>query len=235
MKRRSLILSLLIPFAYGCAWLAPKYERPEFDLPEQWTPADSGDSAQDETLKNWWKGYQDPAVEKVIEEALTYNSNLAVAAARVKQAQAQYDYTVSNRFPLLAMAGLATRSRLDYAGPVNMLSDNPANNSTFSGVLSYEVDLWGKLAGENQKAKAILLAANYNREAVKLLVASAAAQVYFDVLALDADLRIMREMLHDQEETQRLVQEQFEHQLVNGLVLRQSEAATSGMWRHSRS
>jgi len=222
MKKPILLAPLLILLLAGCAWLAPDYKRPALDLPEKWT--DQKPSAgTTEILKGWWKEYHDPALQKLVEEALANNGDLAVAAARVQQAQAQYKYAFANQFPLVTAEGIATRSKLGF--PNNfLLTNKPVNLSFIGGMLSYEVDLWGKLASMSKAAKAALQATGYNRDAAKLSIASTAAQLYFTILALDADIRITQDTIRSREESYQLVKQQYDRENTNGLVLRQSEA-----------
>ena len=75
--------ALLIPLVLlaGCA-VQPDYKRPAVELPSAWkesAPLHDG---------NWWRVYADPVLEKLVEEALARNSDLARAAARVDEARA---------------------------------------------------------------------------------------------------------------------------------------------------
>ena len=222
MKNRIILAPLLAVLLSGCAWLAPDYERPSLDMPEKWvTQQQNGDKT--EKLKDWWKEYNDPVLQKLIEEALAGNGDLAVAAARVQQAQAQYNYAFGNQFPLLAATGFAERSKMGFQNSP-LLSDKPGNVSFFGGMLSYELDLWGKLASASQEGKAVFLATGYNQDAARLSIASATAQLYFSILALDADIRVTQGTIHSREESYNLIKKQFDRQAANELVLRQSEA-----------
>jgi len=223
MKHGPMILLVLSCSLTGCAWLAPDYQRPALDMPEKWTAEKKNQGARDETLETWWQAYQDPILQKLVDEALAHNDDIAVAGARLQQAKAQYDFYFSNQFPLLAATGVAMRLQSDFAnGP--LLSQKPGNAGFVGGLLSYEVDLWGKLASASEAAKAGFRSTGYYQEAIKLSVASATGQLYFDILALDADIKLMQSLIRSQEETHRLVEKQFEVEAVNGLVLRQAEA-----------
>lgn len=221
MRNRIALFPFLLLLS-GCAWLAPDYERPMLDVPEKWmAEADGNDNAV--KLKDWWKEYNDPILQKLIDEALAGNGDLAVAAARVQQAQAQYNYAFGNQFPLLAATGFATRSKTDFQNS-QLLSDKPGNLSFFGGMLSYELDLWGKLASASKEGEAVFLAAGYNRDAARISIASATAQLYFSILALDADIKVTEGTIRSREESYNLIKKQFDRQAVNELVLRQSEA-----------
>ncbi len=223
MKSRYLAACVLALLLSGCSWLAPKYQRPAVDLPQSWTAKNQPETHQQKPLKNWWRQYHDPVLPKLIGESLVNNGDLALAVARLQQARAQYDYAVGNQFPLIGAAGLASRTRLD-GGNSPILPDKPGHSAFIGGVVSYELDLWGKLASASRAAKATLLAADYNQDAVRLSVAAATAQLYFTLLALDADIEITRDAIRSREESYNLVKKQYDCEAVNGLVLRQSEA-----------
>jgi len=192
-------------------------------MPERWSMKKSSQETKEDTLRNWWQAYQDPILQKLVDEALAHNDDIAVAGTRLQQAKAQYDYSFSNQFPLLSAGGSDSRLQADFKNNA-LLPDKPGNVGFFGGMLSYEIDLWGKLASENAAAKAAFLAAGYNQDAIRLSVASVTAQLYFNVLALDADIKIMQAMIRAQEESHALVEKQFAVDAVNGLALRQSEA-----------
>lgn len=223
MKYKLCMTALLILALSGCSWLSPTYQRPELDLPVPTSSSQNRDQRTHERLVGWWQEYNDPVLHRLIDRALAQSDDIALAAARLKQARSLYDYAYSNQFPLLSIAGVGTRTKVDFKDST-LLSDKPANLSFIGGLLSYEVDLWGKLASANQAAKASFLAAGHNQDAVRLSVASATAQLYFNILALNADIKITRDTIVSREESYKLYKVQYEHELVNGLVLRQSKA-----------
>ena len=80
---RAIALLMVLVLA-GCALIKPDYKRLEVELPAAWT-----ESAQNPARNgNWWSIYSDPALEKLIDEALARNTDLAQAVARVDEARA---------------------------------------------------------------------------------------------------------------------------------------------------
>lgn len=223
MKYKLFISVLLALALSGCSWLSPKYQRPELDLPESVSSPENRNKSTHERLIGWWQEYHDPVLQQLVDRALAQSDDIALAATRLKQARSLYDYAYSNQFPLLSTAGISTRTKVDFKDS-NLLSDKPMNLSFIGGLLSYEVDLWGKLASANQAAKASFLAAGHNQDAVRLSVASATAQLYFNIVALNADIKITQDTIVSREESYKLYKVQYEHELANGLVLRQSKA-----------
>ena len=84
----------------GCSF-APDYSRPVMDLPATW----NGPVTEQGLEVQWWKRFEDPILNKLVNEALAYNQNLAAAMARVEQARAYLGYARGEQFPTLAGSG----------------------------------------------------------------------------------------------------------------------------------
>src|SRR5512134_3117096 len=81
----------------GCINLAPNYQRPAAELPADWSAPDGRSAA---TLgAQWWKIYGHAQLDRMVDEALAQNANLAVAVARVDEARALLGETRSDQFP----------------------------------------------------------------------------------------------------------------------------------------
>ena len=223
MKSQSFLMALLPLVLSGCAWLSPDYDRPAFDMPTKWVANETQQGEQKEIERAWWKSYHDPVLDRLVDEALANNDSLAVAGARLQQAKAQYDYAFGNRFPLFAVVGEGSRSKMNFENNM-LLSNAPSNIGFLGGMLSYEVDLWGKQASASSAAKAGYLATSHIQDATRLSIAAATVQLYFNLLALDADVGIMKNWVQTQEKTHVLVKKQYEVKAASALNLHQSEA-----------
>ncbi len=212
--------------------MAPSYERPSFDIGDVWSSAGTAEKTRDITpdyhqqeLANWWQSYNDPALTALVEEGLQHNDDLALAAARVAQARAQVDFAGANRFPELDVDGSAARVREPY-GVSNPTYPTKTTGNSFgvSGVLSYEVDLWGKLKSADHVAQAQLLSTAYNADNVRLAVASEIAQGYFNLKALDAEIAVTENTISARQDAFDFENAQYKHGATDGLTLRQSES-----------
>lgn len=86
----------------GCSF-APEYTRPQVELPETWSKAPYNLPMAKNSLEvQWWKRFNDPVLNKLVEQALLHNQNLAAAVARVDQARAQLGVARSAYFPTLS-------------------------------------------------------------------------------------------------------------------------------------
>jgi len=156
------------------------------------------------------------------------NYDLRDAAAHVEAASANLGITRSNQYPNLeANANISTiRFSRNGATP---LPDAfvPSQNRTFGGatlsLLSFEVDIWGKLRRATEAARANLLGAEENRRAVMTTLISEVASAYLTLRELDYQLEISRRTLATRQESLDLIRNRQAGGVATLLDLRQSE------------
>lgn len=221
MKRKMAVIVCAALALAGCSVLAPDYTKPTLAVPARW-PSGIAGGAETQELHDWWRTYRDPELVRIIDEALANSGDLALTGARLKQVEAQYNYAFGNRFPLVMAGGGASRQQMvdNVAG----FSVQPTEWRFGGALLTYEVDLWGKLANTSRAAQAQFMASSYNLEAARLSVAAMAARLYFTRLALDAKIRVMQDTIAAREGSLQLIRKQYEREAVNALALRQAES-----------
>src|SRR5262245_45650661 len=108
MNNKHLFLLIFLALFAGCA-VGPKYERPQADLPTAYRdlPAQGVKAPAD----RWWTLYSDAALDKLVEEALAHNQDLALATARVDEARALARVADSQRMPAVDAGFQRDRSR----------------------------------------------------------------------------------------------------------------------------
>jgi NodT family efflux transporter outer membrane factor (OMF) lipoprotein len=165
----------------------------------------------------------------LITTAQTNNLDLAAAAARVLQAQAQTEISGSALFPSLSLQGEAQRARNGQGGFVTnnnqIVGTKPATGNTFGLTLdaSYELDFWGKNSAALRSANQLLLASNYAQEVVALTVTRDLGNTYLDVLALRERLDIARQNVDAAKRILAIVQAKVTNGVSSRLDLAQQE------------
>ncbi|MBI4294438.1 MAG: efflux transporter outer membrane subunit [Betaproteobacteria bacterium] len=215
----ALILFLLA----GCAG-APSYERPAVDLPSGWRGAPAqGVTA---TGERWWTIFSDASLERLIEQALFHNQDLALAAARVDEARALLRATDSARMPSVDADFQGDRLRLSERTSTPLPPGAPLASTNYRGQLNvaYEVDLWGRLSSATRAARAELLASEAARETVRIALVAEVVRGYFALLALDAQVASTNRALRLRTDSLALQKVRAKAGLVNDLNLRQLEA-----------
>lgn len=199
----------------GCS-LSPKYEQPKANLPQ-----DFGVEYSNETIsQTWWKDFGDEYLNGIVEEALKNNYDLAVAMERVSQARSSWGYARSDRYPSLSAQGEATRNKKN---PKQGEFDN-YNNFSLSGILSFELDLWGRARDADRSAYATLLASKANRDTIRLSLIASVVESYFGVLTLNNQVQISQNTLLSREESYQYRKKEFEAGKISEIDMQQARS-----------
>jgi outer membrane protein, multidrug efflux system len=213
----------------GCT-VGPNYQRPAIPAPNSFrAPADtpSTDPTSLGDLK-WFEVFKDDRLQELERTALEQNYDLRDAAARVEAASAQLGITRSNQYPNVGAGADISTVRLSRNGQTPLpVSFVPSQNRTFGGVtlslLSFEVDIWGRLRRATEAARANLLSAEENRKAVMTTLVSEVASNYFSLRELDYQLDISRRTLATRQESLDLIKNRQAGGVATLLDLRQGE------------
>ncbi len=212
MKRICFIGNIcLLAICLGACRLGKQYTRPDLRLPEQIAdvPADTT-SVQD--IK-WSELYADPVLQQLIRKTLENNKDMLMAAAKVKELMESKRIAKADLLPKVDA----------FIGGEREYDASPGN--TFEGKLlaSWEVDLWGKLRWANQAAVAAYLQSVEGRQALRLSLIANVAQAYFELIALDQELTIVKQTLEARREGVRLAKLRFEGGLTSENPMRQAQ------------
>ncbi|CAM3153946.1 efflux transporter outer membrane subunit [Asticcacaulis taihuensis] len=174
--------------------------RPEAPVNAQVTPSGSWrevTATPAPTDREWWRAFNDPVLDRLVETALANNSDLAIAAARVAEARYGYQAAEGALLPSLNASGAGAYSR-----SISAVTGRPVTQTAGEAdlPLSYEADLFGRLRNTSKAAYATLQASQYGHEAARLSVAGATASGYITLRALDARLALLQETLTTREQ-----------------------------------
>lgn len=220
------ILSLSIAIALsGCA-LIPTYERPQVDTPDSFQTGKNTPSSQVQVNAQWWKSFGDPTLNSLVASALIYNQDLIAAQARVKESQANARIAATALVPRIDGSGGYSRQRTsqEVTPPgTPLISDVRSGTAQ----LSWEIDIWGKLAAQTKAARAQFLSSQYNRDALQLSIAAQVTSTYFQLRALDHQLEVTQWTLDSYQKTENLYEKQFKSGLISALDMNQIRAQTN--------
>ena len=192
---------------------------PAPDMPQAFAEPAVPDAAV--PAQDWWSAFGSQELSSLVAAALAANPDLAIAAERVRQAEAQVRIAGATLFPALNFdAGTARReTRVDGGS----WQTGNASSATLSA--SYEVDLWGKNASGVRSAEAALRASRFDRETVRLTLVAGVANAYFQVLSLRGRLAIARENLVIAERVFAVVDSRVRNGAASALDLARQQAA----------
>jgi multidrug efflux system outer membrane protein len=221
---------LLTAFLYaGCA-VGPNYRRPDIQAPAAFrapAPLPPQQAASIADLK-WFEVFNDPELQTLVRTALQQNYDLRDAVARVAGARASLGITRSNQYPNFGVGASVDINRLSRDGATPIRSQVlPSQNRNFGTValelLSFEIDIWGRLRRETEAARANLLGAEETQKAVVTTLVSDVVTAYFTLRALDYTLQISERTLQTREQSLELTRSRQRGGVATLLDLRQAE------------
>jgi multidrug efflux system outer membrane protein len=208
----------------GCINVGPDYVRPESTLPEKWgtpAPAVAVDPA-------WWKLFNDAELNKLVDEALANNRDIAIAAARVEQARGQLAVVRANQSPDVGIRGSRGRERQSQSGSFPVEPQYVVANSNRWGLeASWEIDFWGKFRRATEAARAELLATEAGQDAVRATLVSDVVRGYLSIGALDRGREIALRTLEGRRVAMDLQRQRLAAGVISELELRQLEASVA--------
>jgi len=221
--RCALVAGLGATLLAGCT-LGPDYQRPEIKAPAtfQYEPKQAAQTAD----TTWWKQFQDPMLEQLIDEALKHNTNVQIAAANVEQAAAVLTQTRSQLFPAVGYSAGGGRERTREPAFAAQIPNYPNPSSAYQAALqaSWEIDLWGRIRRQSEAAYANVLATDEARRGVILSLVAQVANSYLQLRGLDAQLDVARKTLHTYKESVDLFTLQFQYGQVSMMNVAQAQS-----------
>ncbi|HYJ45980.1 MAG TPA: TolC family protein [Pyrinomonadaceae bacterium] len=206
-----------------------KDEIPKLPTPvnlDRSAPTQSPSSPQTLADVKWFEVFNDEKLQELIREALANNYDMREATARINQARAELGLTRADQFPTIAGSTDVTiegRSRDGAFTIPEPVQRTRGFGSVLLNLLTYEIDIWGRLKKATAAARADLLASEEARKAVTTTLVSDVATSYFNLRELDFELGIAKRTLASRQESLRIIRLRQERGVSNLLELRQAE------------
>jgi NodT family efflux transporter outer membrane factor (OMF) lipoprotein len=196
---RAVVAALAAGLPLGACEVGPDYSPPVFAL----APFHNAQAVDDRAAKGppppldqWWTGFNDPELTRVIESVLAENLDLQASIERANEARAAAKESEAKLLPTLDATGQATAEQLSWENPIGALG-RAAPGFPRSGALydlgagaGWEVDLFGGLRRGEEAAEAEAEAAEASRLGVRVTVAADAADAYLQIRGDQARLRV---------------------------------------------
>lgn len=178
--------------------------------------------------KAWRSVFTDSTLRALIARSLKNNPDLVAATYRIEEARAQAASARAAWFPMLNGAANATSNYASpNAGQAAPGADRHSESYGLTGLLSWELDLWGGIRRNNQSARAQLLASEFQRDGVMTSLVAGVASAYIDLKNLDERLAISRRTAKSRKDSLDLVTARRNGGISSDLEVGQAEASLS--------
>lgn len=215
-KKHIALLLLSSMLLTGCEGLArSQYTRPQLELPASWSYAPVN-GEQTLASEQWWRAFQDQELNGLIERALQSNSDMALAALKVRQARLRAGIADGNLTPDVTAQFSASRER-------NIDAHTSSKSFGASLGLSYEIDLWGKLSSARDTAHWEAMATEQDRAGAALALIGTTANLYWRLAYLNESIAASEASLAYTAKALELAQVKHRSGAVSNLDLIQAE------------
>ena len=233
MRRVARFAGLTAALALAGCSLVPDFIRPGTPGPDKWQEAPATAQKVSWPSAGWWRGFDSRPLDALIAIAERNNDDLAAAAARVLQADAQARIAGAPLFPALDGNAGASRSWARSTGSTSSTGVSRNAGAVITTVLdanlsaSYQLDLFGANRAALQAAEATALFSRFDRETVALTVLSSVADTYFQTVQFRDRLRVARRNLQNALDVLQIVQARVDAGAASALDLAQQETVVA--------
>lgn len=206
----------------GCAAVVKTpYQTPAVQTPSQFQYVKVTSQQRQQALyaDQWWTLFGDAQLNQLVDAVLAKNADLAVAGMTLKQARLQAELAENQQKPRVSST-VSTGHIFD----LNDGSDTSSGLSAKAG-LSYEVDLFGKLARQTEAKRWEALATEQDLQATAQSLVGTTAKLYWQLGYLNERYQTIQQNLTSTQKIYSLVQTQYKAGAVSGLDLTQAEQA----------
>lgn len=170
--------------------LGPQPASPDAQVPES-IRGDSAPHGQSFGDKSWRRVFTDPTLSALIERCIVANPDMVAASYRIEQARASAASARSDWFPQInGSVGATSNYGSVNAGQAAAGNSRSSEIFDLTGLLSWELDLWGGIRRSNEAARARLMASEHLRDAVQTSLVASMASAYVELKSLDERLAI---------------------------------------------
>jgi len=207
---------------FGCAAVVKTpYQQPNVNMPNNFqnSKAVSQQVHADVYADQWWTLFGDTQLNQLVNQVLSSNTDLAVAGINLQQARLQAGLAQNKQGPRVSSSVSAGHNIELNSG------DDSSRGLSLSGGVSYELDLFGKLANQTEATRWEALATEQDLQSTAQSLIATTANLYWQLGYLNERYQIAQQNLASTQKTYELVRTQYRAGAVSGLDLTSAEQA----------
>ena len=220
------ILVLSVFFLGSCSMVGPDFEPLETQLPETWNKDDQAvfnKSPSEKENIEWWKLFNDPILNTLVQKAYEQNLSLRTAGLRILEARARLGLVKGNIYP----QSQKMTGDLITIGTTGPAADRHYNAASIGFDAAWEMDFWGKFRRAVESADAGLLSDIASYDDVLVTLTAEVARTYINICTFEERIHLAKANGKIQEKALTLVMHQFEAGTVTELDVLQAKTLLS--------
>jgi NodT family efflux transporter outer membrane factor (OMF) lipoprotein len=193
----------------GCV-VGPNYKKPILKVNDSWNVNSPQISAQAATDSAWWKSFNDPTLEQLIQLAYNQNLTLQVAGLRIMEARAVLGIATGSQYPQNEVSASVSRvglSKNTVNKPPDFTRDYWSQQLSFDA--SWEADFWGKYRKAVKEQKAVYVSSIDDYQNALVSLCAEVARTYVAIRTFQELIEQARQNVRIQEESLRIADVRF--------------------------
>lgn len=207
--------------------VGPNYSTPIAPVDQSFSQSESGVVFRDQLGdSNWWRVFNDPQLNSLIERLKSQNLSLKAACYRIKEARLQRNIAAANLFPQSQQTNSSFSHSQLSRNSGSALPGIPLtiNDWTTSFDVGWEVDLWGRIRRIIDAADANLEGRIHDRDFVMVSLIGEAASLYIQIRSFDERIELARQNVELQEGSLKIAKARFKEGRTSKLDVVQAES-----------
>jgi NodT family efflux transporter outer membrane factor (OMF) lipoprotein len=223
MSKKIAVLGLLGISLSGCITVGPDYKKPKESIKKdaEWSKVTNENFSSAQPLaESWWKIFNDPLLDELIETAKKNNYDLKIAIANVAEARARLGIARGDGGLMVGADGAVGRvgePENDFTNKSTIYNDYGVGMDA-----SWEIDVFGRIRRQVESSTAEYIATAEDRNNVMISLYAQVATTYFEIRSLQASLKAIRSNVKAQEKIYRLTKDKFDNGITNKLDVAQA-------------
>jgi NodT family efflux transporter outer membrane factor (OMF) lipoprotein len=216
---RPLTVAAAMTLVAGCSYSIRHVDNP-VAMPVAWDAAPTP-AAVPGIQRDWWKAFNSPVLDQLIEQALKDSPTLLIAEARLRNAERTLSGARDDLLPDLSLS--ASTNRTERGG--NQVPETTTESTSVSLGTSYSFDLFGAQSARYRAQLASFIGTKYDTDLARITLAANVARAYFNLLSVRSRVAIARENLAIAEEILRITQARYDNGVLREYDLAQQATA----------
>ncbi len=205
---RNFVALLLATSVLTACAVGPNYARPETNVAAAFHEK-AADVSAAEPVGAFWTGFNDPLLTRLVDEALTRNTDLRAAVARLDQARALSMQSTLDLLPTVTADGAFTTTRTPASRTLPG-ADRDSEGYEAGLNAAWEIDLFGRVRRGVEADRAEAQAVAADARAVQVSVAAEVVSSYFELRGRQEQLSVARRNAENQRNTLQLTETRLE-------------------------
>jgi NodT family efflux transporter outer membrane factor (OMF) lipoprotein len=214
----------------GCTMVGPDYQKPDAPVVAEWIGPDNARIKREPVAQTeWWKIFNDPVLNSLVDKAYQQNLTLQSAGLRILQARAQLGVAIGRFYPQLQeVGGGYTNVERSRNGLFPVTGNRNSDFYQFGFDVAWELDVWGKFRRSIEASDQDVYATIAGYDDFLISLVAEVARTYVSFRYLEERLKLAQENARIQERTLQIADVRFRAGVVTELDVTQARALLRG-------